>query len=198
LASEKWSGARQRARFALKHWLPYLLVLAGVVVWRAFFLVIPEDPNRPDLLYSLASQPLGTLLRLAQIAMQDLINNLVGVWYLTIEPQAIDFTDRAVLFSFFLAAITAGLAIFYLLRLQGEEDDALISTSSWHRQAIGLGLLAALLGSLPVWVTDRQAIVGLYSGRFALAAMFGLSIMLVGLLEWFTPAACRRSSWWAC
>jgi hypothetical protein len=38
-----------------------------------------------------------------------------------------------------------------------------------------------------VWLIERQALVGLHSGRFALAGMFGLSILIVALLEWFTP-----------
>jgi hypothetical protein len=50
-----------------------------------------------------------------------------------------------------------------------------------------LGLLAIFLGSLPGWLTDRQALTGLYGGRFGMAAMFGASILVVGLLDWITP-----------
>lgn len=184
LGEEGRQGKSHRMGQVLKIWLPYLLIFVAFVIWRLFFLIIPKDPNNPDLLYSLASQPLGTLVRLLQISLQDLVNNLIGAWFQTIQPQDIDLTDRAVLFSEAAAVFTALLVVFYLLRLKPSETE---DRSHWIKQALGLGLLASLLGSIPVWLTDRQAIYGLYSGRFALAAMFGLSLLLVALLEWFTP-----------
>ena len=36
-------------------------------------------------------------------------------------------------------------------------------------------------------MTDRQAIEGLYGSRFTLGAMFGVSILLIAILDWFTP-----------
>jgi hypothetical protein len=189
ILSRKVPGGAARLRSTIKGWLPYLLVLVAFVAWRLLFFKVEGDPNRPDLLYSLSTQPLGTLLRLLQISLQDLINNLVGVWYGTVQPEAIDLSDRAVLLSGAVALITAALVFFYLTGLRSEDHPGVDSTTpdSWIRQAVTLGLLGALLGPLPVWLTDRQAIYGLYSGRFAMAAMFGLSVLFVGLLEWFTP-----------
>jgi hypothetical protein len=50
-----------------------------------------------------------------------------------------------------------------------------------------LGLLAILLGTLPVWMIDRQVSLGPLGSRFSLAAIFGVSLLWVGFLEWLSP-----------
>jgi hypothetical protein len=50
-----------------------------------------------------------------------------------------------------------------------------------------LGALGFALGALPVWLTERQVLSGLQGARFGLASMFGLSVLVVGLLDWLTP-----------
>jgi hypothetical protein len=185
------SGEQGRRRLwkTLRLWSPYLLALAGLVVWRVFFFKVEFiDPNQPDLLYAAPQNPLEALLRLTQLGVQDQINNLIGAWYQTMQPADIDLSDRTVLASWAVALAAGGLAFFTLWRADPEDNEAAPADQpDWLGQALAIGLLGALFGPLPVWVTDRQALFGLYSGRFALAAMFGLSILVVGLLEWLTP-----------
>jgi heme/copper-type cytochrome/quinol oxidase subunit 4 len=50
-----------------------------------------------------------------------------------------------------------------------------------------LGVLAIILGTLPVWMIDRQVSVGPLGSRFGLAAIFGVVIFWVGFLEWLSP-----------
>ncbi len=59
--------------------------------------------------------------------------------------------------------------------------------SKWHIQAMFLGILAIILGMLPVWMIDRQVSVGPLGSRFSLAAIFGISLLFVGFLEWLSP-----------
>ncbi len=183
----------QRLRKVLRSWLPYLLVLVGFVVWRLFFMeIIVEDPNDPVLLYSLFTQPLGAVLRLAQLASQEVLANLVAVWNLALPADLLDFTDRLLLISLALGALGAGLSIFYLYRLRPDPVQAETQDRKWYIQAIALGSSAALLGSLPVWVTDRNVLHGLHGGRFGLAGMFGTSILVIGLLCWLTPRRLQK------
>ena len=181
---------RQRIRVVLRTWIPYALLLVLYVIWRLFFLKLPgEDPNNPALIYNLASQPLGVIVRVAQLGIQDTVNLLVSAWYRTLDPTKIIITDRSILFSWFMALLSAaGLAV-YLMRMRSEEEtpSQAAPQRSWITQAMLLGGLAILLGPLPVWLTDRQAITSLYGGRFALASMFGASIFMVGILEIITP-----------
>lgn len=186
---ERQPEGGKRLQATLKLWVPYLVVLIIVVTWRMASMETLHDANEPDLLYELSASPLTTLLQFLQNGLQDVINNFIGAWYNTIDPTDIELTSRPMIFSLFIALLTAGLTYYYLLRLSTSESEgsSLLSDRQWVRQALLIGTLGTLLGPLPIWVINRQAIFGLYSGRFALAAMLGLSILLVGLLEWFTP-----------
>ena len=119
LVMDNDKDARHRLRRTLQMWAPYFLILVGVVTWRMFFIpIVRTDPNRPELLIDLASQPLGTLLRLAQISMQDLLYNLWGAWYETFKPAQIDLADRAVLASWVVAVLTTGLCMYVFFYLE--------------------------------------------------------------------------------
>lgn len=193
ISSEKSYNRRQRIQETIVRWFPYLLILVVVIVWRLFFMAINgEDPNRPVLLYDLLTHPFSTSLRLAQFAVQDLIMNLFGSWYLTLEPIKFNLTDSLYMNSLALGVFSTGLVIFYLLRFYPDVSEDASSDPNWYKQSITVGLLATLMGSLPVWLTDRQVLTGLYGGRFGMASMFGVSVMVVGLLEWLTPRRLQK------
>ncbi|HSF83756.1 MAG TPA: hypothetical protein VLA49_21165 [Anaerolineales bacterium] len=180
--------SRQRIKQTLTRWLPYLLIVVGVVVWRLFFLeTYGEDPNAPVLLFNFFSQPVETSFRFIQLVVQELLNTIFGVWYTSLESAKFALTDRVYMASLGLGMVSAALLILYLLRLELNPAENQTENPGWQRQALLAGILATLLGSLPAWITDRFVLHGLYGGRFGLAAMFGLSILIVGLLEWFTP-----------
>lgn len=195
ILQEKIPNNRQRISAALKQWLPYLLILIVYVVYRLFFFKLGgSDPNNPALLYNLVSQPISASIHLIQIAFQDFINLIASSWYRTVDPVSFDLTDRSVLFSLAISLIAGVLTVIYLLRLREEENSQSDQPSKWVREAFFLGILAILLGPLPVWLTGRQATTStIYGGRFALAAMFGASIFLIALLEWFTPHRARQA-----
>jgi hypothetical protein len=179
---------RNRLLHVLKVWAPYLAILILFIIWRVLFLELAgKDPNRPDLIYNLSAQPFAALLGFIQTILQDYLHILAGAWAQTIVPGNIDLTSSFFLFSLAMALLGGALIIFYLLRLQPSETPEENSDYHWIRQAALLGLGAIFLGFLPAWITERQAIEGLYGSRFSLAAMFGMSILLVSILEWFTP-----------
>lgn len=172
-----------RLRRVLRAWLPYALLLGGFVIWRLFFLQFPgEDANPPVLLNTILSTPLQGLLRLAEIVAQDTVHLLLSTWANILSPANIQLQDLFVLFSWGMGALAAGGAAFYFLRQPTPPTEGTANAVDWGRQAMLIGAAALLLGMLPVWVTDRQIIVGAYSNRFGLPAMFGASLLLVGLL----------------
>ncbi len=193
--TEKIPDKRKRMWATLRSWAPYLLVYSGVVAWWVSYRGNLPDSNQPDALLSLGATPLQTGFHFIQIILQDSIHNLLGAWYQTINPEGLDLSDRSVLASLALAVLTAVLALLFLLRLNGDESrrSAQETSARWVRQAIWIGLLGAFLGPIPIWVIDRQSLFGLQSGRFALAAMTGLSIFMIGVLEWFTPRRLPKS-----
>lgn len=189
LFGEQSQRIKERLSKTLVGWLPYLLILVVALVLRMTLFVNPvKDPNRPDLLYGLKEQPLSTLVRLAQLAIQDFINNLFSTWYSTFSAKDINLQDQFFWISILMAIMVALLTYFYIshwserdVRSSHYEDK-----DTWLRQALVIGLAGAMLGPLPVWLSDRQVLWGIYGGRFGLAAELGVSILFIALLEWLT------------
>jgi hypothetical protein len=55
-----------------------------------------------------------------------------------------------------------------------------------------VGLLAILFGGLPIWITDRQSIVGLWSDRFTLAPMIGVALFIAALITWLAEQEYKK------
>lgn len=179
---------RWKIAAALKMWFPYLAVLAGFIIWRLFFLKFPGgDANAPGLLYRLFTGSPDAFQRFIAIALQDITHMFAGVWADYLKASTAKFGDRFGLFAWGVAALVAGLAaVFFYQRSDGdcESEAAPRQAPSPIHQRMLLGAAALLPGMLPVWFTDRQIVVGMYSDRFGLAAMFGVSLLIVGLFEW--------------
>lgn len=187
VVGENIKPLRTRARQVSKLWSPYFLLVTVYIIWRLFFLDLAgEDPNRPEVLYDLFSQPLPALVALFQTMLRDVIFFLAGSWYRTVRPVQITLLQPVFLLSMTIAILSAvGIALF-LLRLKTNPAINIFSQRPWIRQTVLVGIAAIILGTLPAWLTGRETIQGLYGTRFGLGAMFGASLLLVGLLEWFT------------
>lgn len=172
---------------------PYTALLGAYVVWRVFFLDLAgSDPNNPILLKQLFLSPVQVVIDLSQKAFQDFIYYLTS-WFVAINPIDIDFRRP-----FFLASTGVVIIVTVLLWQILEHYRSSLQTTdntsdNWHLQAMLFGVAAAVFGTLPVWMIGRQASLGLYGNRFGLAAMFGLSIALVGLLEWLSNRTAAKN-----
>lgn len=194
LAAGSEKSLRRGALKTLAGWLPYLLILLAFLSWRTIFalhasgdpVVDPTaDPNPPSLLFALTSQPLAVLSRLLEMGIKDLIFILVSAWHETLLPALINLSRPFIVFSWAMAALSAAGLAFYLARLELPQQEDERRQSSWLRQALGIGLLANVLGAAPVWVTERYvAMGGTFTDRFALVSMFGASLLLAAFLEW--------------
>jgi hypothetical protein len=163
----------------------YVVLLVGYVIWRMFFLHLAgDDPNHLDLLDKILTSPLAGLLDLAQNAIQDFVY-LVTSWLVAVKPSDIEL-GRPFALVVLVIAVAAGISFGVLVsRYTPVVEES--GENRWHVYAMILGVLAILLGTLPVWMIDRQVSVGPLGSRFSLAAIFGVSILWVGFLEWLSP-----------
>jgi len=177
---------RRRARWmaVLRGWLPYMVLLGGFVIWRLFFLTFPgQEANPPVLLKTILATPVDGLLRFMEISAQDTVHLLITVWSNILAPANIALRDPFILFSWGMGVLAAAGVAIFLLRMQQKVEPLQSETdSAWKKQVLVIGAAALLLGMLPVWFTDRQIIVGTYSNRFGLPAMFGASLLMAGLI----------------
>ncbi len=181
---------RKRLTAALRAWAPYLLALLGYVVWRGFFIHLPEGAqNTPALLPALRADPVGTALRLGRYAAIDGLNVLANVWGKVFDLRLGSFDQPAVLFSWLASALAAlGLGA-YLVGLRPESGEEQSTAGGVGKQWMVLGLVGALLGPLPLWITDQNMLWALdkdpyHADRFTLAAMVWMGLLLAGALIW--------------
>ncbi|HEX6305901.1 MAG TPA: hypothetical protein VFZ76_17015, partial [Anaerolineales bacterium] len=144
-SSENMPSWRNRFYVTIRRWLPYFVLIAIYMIWRLFFLQLAgEDPNRPEVLYNLFSQPLPTLIDFTQTTLRDVVFFVVAAWYRTLQPAQISLREPVVLFSLVLSVVSMLAVMAYLLRLKAKSSSNDLAERSWLRQATWLGLLAIL------------------------------------------------------
>jgi hypothetical protein len=163
----------------------YLALFAFYIYWRVNVLELAgNDPNQLNMLGDFLHSPFQAAIDLAQMALQDLVYFLTS-WTTIINPANVDLRRPFFLGSVLVVILVIGTMWFILDRYQVKILPNL-EEEKWHAQVILIGFAAILFGTLPVWLIGRQASAGLYGSRFGLAAMFGLSVVTVGVLEWLS------------
>jgi hypothetical protein len=175
---------RKRFIYTFKLWLPNLLIFMVGVYWRMFVYQPPiEDPNKLEWLDLLRQSPPAAFLRLFEIILRDLVNIIVSTWYRVLRVDTITF-DTIFSTGVWIIVFLTVLSVFGFIHFIGAGVSNRSSTSQSRKQYIFLGLWSILCGFIPICLTNKESLVGMYSDRFTLAGIFGASIMLVGLIDY--------------
>jgi len=191
--SEDFPKIGDRVLLLLKTWTPYLLIMVGYVIWRLFIFEPLNDPHAPIIISSFFNQPLSTTFHLIITSLQDFIYVLVTNWYQTLQPELIDIQSPFTLFAWGIAILAGFSTIMYLLHLDiAHSANTTDLQFGWSKQAIFVGIYSSFVGMLPFWIIKHQVTEGMYADRAALPAIFGVAILIVGLLEYFARAHLQK------
>ena len=182
------SGA-PRTKKTLAFWAPYLVVLLGAITWRVGFynqqFAPGEDPNALRLLVKLAEAPLQGTINLLEKGARDFVFLMITVWADTIRPELVMLGGNYIGLSWILVVFTFFLgSVFRRVYDPPDVVPGALSNRTWNWQLNLLGLSIFILGTMPVWLTDKYIHSGMYADRFALPGMWGASLLVVGLLSW--------------
>lgn len=184
LHGQQLVSRRSRMMTAFKTYLPYLLLTGAYVIWRLFFIQLTgDDPYRADTLYSFFSNPVGTLSYLISTAFSD--SESIFSWPLMRDLFQTGDSPRFIALAVTAGSLVAAACIFFFHHLKTTELDAQAEHAAWTRQALALGLFSFLVGMIPAWITGREVLEDFHGDRYALPAMFGASLLVVMLIEWF-------------
>ena len=183
---DKYDNTRQRLQRAILYWIPYLAIMLAFLAWR---MLSPSERGTITIFSDLAANPFKAIFNLLGIIIGDVFEVSVLAW-----AQVLDFSKLAgygwtvILGVGVVIAITAGLVIFYLPRLNGAGEDTAAPgvRQSWAVQAILLGLIAILLGGIPFWMTTLQITLHYPRDRFTMSMMLGTALLFAGLCELIT------------
>jgi len=196
-AAGRTSNIKQRLTQTARFSAPYLVLFAFYGVWRLFFLKLSgEEPYRMVTLAGLLSDPLATLPLLARTALQDSLHTLISVWGPLVVAGKIEKIAPFQILALLLSLAAGALTLIFLSRLEpgkdspGETPDP---KPAWHPTALWVGVAAFGLGMLPAWLTGRSVLDDFHADRYALPALFGASLLWVGLIDWLTPKRMQRA-----
>jgi hypothetical protein len=194
LVGEVEKHADKRLLRTLWRALPYLVLFAGYVIWRLFFIKLTgEDPYQATTLFAIFTAPWETIQKFAGIIWRDMIQMIVSHWYSTFRPELFADNQPAFISFSWIAGVMAAVCLsLYLLLSPLRDPEGETSFRPALRQALLFGLLAVGLGALPAWITGRQVIFDVHSDRYAMPAMFGISLFTVAILEWITRQRMQR------
>ena len=180
LSEEK--NSRKRLGKTLLHWVPYFILLLAFSVWRLFFSGIEKHPA--TLLYLFLQNPLAAIWELLRTASVDELYIVISSWAKTLEMNLAAGGQSYVLLSWLIALISMFALWLFFLHLPETTDER----SSARRQMLILGIAVTLVGPSPIWLTGGRILADndFHADRFAMASMWGISLVIVVLVEFFT------------
>ena len=182
------SGQRfvQVAKRTLLNWLPYLLIFLVNVFYRTFIFTNVAYQN--VLLAELRSHPLGAIMALAKVIVSDLRLVIVDAWSLAFKFPNSAFDGMYITLLYIVVVLFVAVLVFLFLQRYMEDENGSDRLSAlW---AIGIGLIAMVLGGGPFWLASLKLSLAFPASRFTLSFMLGISLFMAGLLGLF-PARIR-------
>ncbi|NPV87579.1 MAG: hypothetical protein HPY45_16400 [Anaerolineae bacterium] len=187
--TEKSAPPRQRLRWVLRQWLPYLMLLACYAVWRV--LVIGFPTYQPSLVEAVSNGEQSNLItQIFKIPYNLLLTSWIA-WSETFRfPLQEDMTTASSRLHWLIVLATAIFTFLYLknfnrLGKQTTQSDAdPLAWDSASLQIIRSGLLVLCSAGLPFWIADLPIETRFPYDRFTLAFIPGCALLMVGLLQW--------------
>ena len=190
LAGREKKPPLYRVHHTLRQWLPAVVMLIPIIVWRLFF--FESERSATDVGYQLSQviqSPLATSFRWLSTLLGDTVDVIVLAW---IQPLA---SSRSWIWSPGLLSLGVGLGIVSVvvslsMPKQGrtlEENNG----ANWKYEAIWLGVFSAIAGLIPIILVNRYVDFTFYS-RYALGSSLGWLYLFVK--KGFPPkSSCSRA-----
>ncbi|HSQ17564.1 MAG TPA: hypothetical protein VLM83_07705 [Anaerolineales bacterium] len=177
--------ARKRLKRTVLGWLPYVAIFGAAFIWRVFFFSFQTENYRMVFLDQLKEAPIPALGHLLGNIAQSFWVVLGQAWgsaFRIPDLNSLGLKSTALTVGVILTALVFVLAILIVWRRGREEVQP--RKSAWAMGAIGLGLLAFLLGGGPSWSIDVLPQLIFALDRFTLPFLLGASLLLAGFIGW--------------
>ncbi len=172
-----------RARFkrTLRVYWPYLFLIFGIAIWRAFFFQFQNTNYQYVLLDEIRSAPLAGSWHLLQSVVGSLWVTLVTTWSRPfIQPFLGQGGNRLMVLFAGVVLLTAASLLWFLSQQRWESVPGPERSAS--RSAILVGLWAALVGGVPFYLVKLFPKLDYNGDRFSLPFMLGACLVLAGLI----------------
>jgi hypothetical protein len=166
-------------------WFPYAALLAGILVWRAFFFVLQDVRYQVTLGQRLSADLVGTLGATVRMILKDIFweTSLLPWWRALTLPFSPD-ESRLVYYSYLLICLIMIILVFIYLYWSMTISSA--SQPTLRRamfQMIATGILAMFMAGWPFWMTGLEVAPSYWNSRFTMPFMLGVSLVFTGLIN---------------
>jgi hypothetical protein len=185
LALRDESEWRRAGLQVLRNWLPAFFGTFLFLIWRVFF--FHSERGATDIgrqLGGVGGSPFSTLANWGLHLAQDSVKVILLAWTTPFDQLVFPLSVIDALIAFLLGLLVVGL-VWYGLRGLRRDPDNDPAVRDWRREALLLGLVAAVVCVLPVTLVNRQVVFPVLS-RYALASSIGASMTWIAVL-YFSP-----------
>ena len=180
-----------RVYHTLRLWLPTVVMLAPIVVWRLFF--FESERSATDVGYQLSQaiqSPLITGLRWLSTLLDSTLDVIVLAWAQPlVSLRSWIWSPGLLLLGVGLGIVSVVISFSTIKQNRLLEDDEGIG---WKYEAIWFGAFSAIAGLLPVILVNRYVDFTFYS-RYALASSMGVAMVLVGFISLLKHAPLQKA-----
>lgn len=160
------------AKKAILVYIPYILILGYILIYR--FIYIPSlsrDVRQVNMFTKYHG--INIIWHFLGLFLQYLTEALLGVWYRSINPSALDLTMRNTQLGLGLGILSAALVFFLLFKSFSKND----SEDKEYSEMLFLGTAAMMLGFLPGMAIDiSPASSSYYQDRYLIPSFWGIAI----------------------
>jgi len=175
----------------IKTWLPYLIPLLGIFIWRY---TISKGVNYQITLFNeLGSSPDLSILQLLWAGIQDIFTAGIGAWFTAFDlPDPALFGSRSRLYYLGIVLISAVSVLLYFIFLHTQNGDHAFHRRAdgtrgrdklWGQEALILGVSALVISPIPFWVTGLDPKLSFPDNRLNLPMIFGACLLLTAFLD---------------
>ena len=179
------SNQKNRLIRSFKLWLPYLLALAGFIIWRILIFKFPT--YSPKLLDEFSTLTVDTSGNFISKIVNDLYTISINAWGKVIHfPTISKFGVNAtyLFFGLFFITLLITSIFFFILQKKKHTKKEFWLINKQSIQFICIGLLSILLSGSVYWLLKLPIQVEFAWDRLNLSFAFGVSLLLAGMIEY--------------
>lgn len=180
------TGFWKRLGTSFKQWIPYLVVLFAVTIWRAFFFKDQTHIYTLGLMDAFKVSFAAGITQLWQALSTGLYQSSIYAW----GKPFVDFiqryatTNRNTYLAITAFCVLIFAAIWFLMTKNEDKAEQVTNTTSMPRWSGWLiAATALLLAGIPFYITGLEVNVDTFSSRFTLPFMVGAAMLLALLLD---------------
>ncbi len=180
----------QQIRKTIQIWLPYFLLLSGIIIWRLFFFEFQTVRYQISIVDQFKTDFLGTIGGLIPIILKNIF------WSTTLQAWGQPFLNvftigESLKFKLLYLIFSIILIFMIFIWLYLIKFEITINKKSKFFLLI-TGFLGLFFAGWPFWSTGLVVEPTYWNSRFTMPFMFGVVFLLAGLLSWIREIFFQR------